>query len=277
MAWSATLRAAAVGLAIGLVGCSDPAHKVVLGPDLPTGNGRSYAVREQTFTTVDGVRVSALVAQGSAAAGQPAVVLLHDLSNTKETWLSGTSLFVDLLAKGYTVAAIDLRGFGTTPLPQGRQVAVVADLDSSYRDVEAAIDWLGRQPAVDPARIALVGIGSGANIAYVATGIMPSRVKAAVVVSAGLWESGTLKSVVVGTGWAGFAPRGVLYLAGANDTVTAGTRTLSYADLARTLAAATAEPKSVLVVAGSADHGVDLLNNAAEAMPAVLSWLGDRL
>lgn len=264
-------------LAAGLSGCGDGDKAAIIGPGLESGPGRTYAIRHEAFATTDGVEVSALVGRGGAASPQPAVILLHDLNGTKETWLTDTPLFLDLLEKGYTVVALDLRGCGETPLPEGRQVLLVSDLEVSYRDVQAAVTWLDDQAGVDASRIGVVGIGLGANVAYVSAGALADRIKAAVSVSAGLWEKSALQPVVVGTGVVPFAPRSLLYIAGAEDVLSASGTVLSYADLARALAATTAEPKSLFIVEGSGEHGLDLLNNVPEVLSWVLSWLDEQL
>lgn len=264
-------------LAAGLPGCGDDDQAAIIGPDLKSGPGRTYAIRPVTFPTADGVEVSALVGRGGSGEPQPAVILLHDLSGTKETWLTDTPLFVELLEQGYAVVALDLRGFGETPLPEGRQVPLIADLEVSFLDVQAAVVWLDGQSGVDPDRIGLVGVGSGANVAYVSAGALAARIRTSVSISAGLWERTTLQPVVIGAGVTPFAPRSILYIAGAEDALSSSGTVLSYADLARALATTTTEPKSVFIVEGSDEHGIDLLNGAPEVLSSLLSWLDERL
>jgi dienelactone hydrolase len=262
----------------GWSGCADEDGETQLvGPDLEVGPGRIYKIKQVSFPTTDGVQVSALFGPVGLASPRPAIILLHDIAGTKETWLTGTSLLVDLLELGYAVVAVDLRGFGETPLPDSRQVPELQDLEESFRDVYAACAWLQHQPEADPARIGLIGNGSGGNIAYVSMGVFPQQIKTAVVVSAGLWERNFLQPVVVGQGLDPFAPRSILFIAGAQDTIATGKTALSYSGFARDLAATTAAPKTVFIVQNTSDHGLALVNKHAEVLDSLLRWLEENL
>ena len=93
--------------------------------------------------------------------------------------MNNTDTFVALLERGYAVLAIDMRGHGQTPLPDDRQVFELVDLELSFFDVHAALVWLPSQSQVDVSRIAVVGTGSGGNVAYVSSGIFPELIKPA--------------------------------------------------------------------------------------------------
>ncbi|MEW6749538.1 MAG: alpha/beta fold hydrolase [Candidatus Latescibacterota bacterium] len=270
---------ALVGIvAASLAGCADDdGGSTVVGPGLEPGSGRIFTLKEVTFPSSDGVPVSASYAPAGATPARPVVILVHDLTGTRDSWLQGTSLFVDLLERGYLVVAVDLRGYGGTPLPEGRQVPLLEDLENSYLDVEAALSWLEGQPEADIERVAVVGDGSGGNVAYVSMGVFRQQIRTAVTVSAGLWERQTLRPVVVGARLDPFDPRSMLFMAGGQDVLSGDGVTLSYADFARALAASTDEPKSVLIFEDSADHGLDLLNNVPEAADSLLLWLEERL
>jgi len=262
----------------GAGGCGDEGDDAkITGPGLDTGPGRAYPIKEISFPANDGVEVSALFGPASRAEPGPVLLLLHDLSGSKETWLSNTFLFVELLERGYMVVAIDLRGYGQTPLPGDRQVPLVEDLESSFLDVHAALTWLQDQPGADMDRIALIGEGSGGNIAYVSMGIFPQQIKTAVSLSPGLWERSTLQPVVVGAGLDPFGPRSILFMVGEDDVISGGDITLSYVEFARLLAATTEEPKSLLVFRNSDDHGLSLLNNIPEALDSIFLWLEENL
>jgi len=253
---------------------------VLLGPGVDPGSGRIYPVRDVQFVTRDGVQVSAMLATPPVSHPAPGVVLLHDLDGDKKAWLTRSPLFVALLDRDYAVLSLDLRGYGDTPLPDGRKVAKLEDLDNSYLDVEAALDWLAGRTDVDTSRVALIGSGSGGNIVYVGMGILSGRVRTAVAVSPGLWARDSLRPVVVGAGADPFAPASILFVVGEDDVMPAGDSSgtvLRYADFAAALASNTAEPKSVVVIPGSKAHGLDLLRTQPAAMEAVLGWLEDHL
>ena len=264
-------------LAIGVVGCSDSEEELqIVGPDLPKGPGRAYPISTVSFPSNDGVEVSALFGTPEADS-LPVVILLHDLGGNKSDWLNDTDTYVALLERGYAALAIDMRGHGQTPLPDDRQVLELMDLEQSFLDVHAALIWLQSQAKVDVSRIAVVGSGSGGNVAYVSVGNFPEQIKTGVSLSAGLWGATSLEPLVTGAGLEPFGPRSMLFMVGDQDQVQAGDTILSYAEFARSLEAETAEPKDLRVFTDSADHGFELLDNVAEAQDLFFLWLEENL
>ena len=265
-------------LAIGVVGCSDSEEELqIVGPELPQGPGRAYPISAVSFSSIDSVEVSALFGTAQADGLLPVVILLHDLGGNKSDWLNDTDTYVALLERGYAVLAIDMRGHGQTPLPDARRVLELIDLELSFFDVHAALVWLQSQSKVDVSRIAVVGTGSGGNVAYVSSGRMPELIKTGVSLSPGLWGAASLEPLVIGAGLEPFAPRSMLFMAGDQDQIQAGDVILSYAEFARSLEAQTAEPKDVRVFPDSADHGFALLDNVAEAQDLFFLWLEENL
>ena len=265
-------------LAIGVVGCSDSEEELqIVGPELPQGPGRAYPISAVSFSSIDSVEVSALFGTAQADELLPVVILLHDLGGNKSDWLNDTGTYVALLERGYAVLAIDMRGHGQTPLPDARRVLELIDLELSFFDVHAALVWLQSQSKVDVSRIAVVGTGSGGNVAYVSSGRMPELIKTGVSLSPGLWGAASLEPLVIGAGLEPFAPRSMLFMAGDQDQIQAGDVILSYAEFARSLEAQTAEPKDVRVFPDSADHGFVLLDNVAEAQDLFFLWLEENL
>lgn len=267
-------------VAVGLfAACGDDDETSIVGPGYDPGEGRLYPVRDVGFTTDDGILVSALLGSGPDSENDPVVILLHDVNSNKYGWLTRTSLFVELLDAGYAVLSVDLRGYGETPLPDGRDVPLIEDLEASYLDVSAALDWLATRPDLDPSRVALVGSGSGGNVAYVSMGAFPDRIKTVISISPGLWERDELAPVVVGGGIEPFDPESILYIVGEEDVTrvddAAGT-VLSHADFARSLAANTGAPSSVQVIPNSTAHGLELLAQES-VMETVLRWLEEEL
>ena len=265
-------------LAIGVVGCSDSEEELqIVGPELPKGPGRAYPISAVSFSSIDSVEVSALFGTAQADGLLPVVILLHDLGGNKSDWLNDTDTYVALLERGYAVLAIDMRGHGQTPLPDARRVLELIDLELSFFDVHAALVWLQSQSKVDVSRIAVVGTGSGGNVAYVSSGRMPELIKTGVSLSPGLWGAASLAPLIIGAGLEPFAPRSMLFMAGDQDQIQAGDVILSYAEFARSLEAQTAEPKDVRVFPDSADHGFALLDNVAEAQDLFFLWLEENL
>jgi hypothetical protein len=90
----------------------------------------------------------------------PAVVLVHDHGNSREQMLP---LVRPLHEAGYVVLTIGLRGDGA-----------LSDSGSTFGlneslDVAAAVELLRRRPFVDPSRIGVIGVGTGALAATLAT------------------------------------------------------------------------------------------------------------
>jgi len=90
---------------------------------------------------------------------RPAVVLLHDHGHSREQMIP---LIQPLHEAGFVVLAISLRGRGG-----GVPVGATFGLREAS-DVKAAVELLRRRPFVDPAKIAIVGVGTGANAGLIA-------------------------------------------------------------------------------------------------------------
>ena len=251
----------------------------VLAPEINKGLGTAYPLQEISFGASDGVLVSALFGKPESLEPRPVILLLHTLQSTKEEWLSETDLFVDLLGKGYAVVAIDLRGQGgQTPLPEDREVLTAIDVQNSFRDVQAAINWFRGESAIDSDRIAIIGNGSGGNVAYVSSGVFNQQIRTTVSLSPGLWQASTLEPLVVGDGLSSFGKaRSMLFLVGESDQLPVSDGiALKYADFARNLLAVTETPKD-LKVFDSAAHGFDLLREVPEAKEIIFQWLEKNL
>jgi hypothetical protein len=100
----------------------------------------------------------------------PGVVLVHDFGQTPQQMLP---FLASLHEEGIVVLVIGLRGEGTdTRAPQTFGLREV-------QDVQAGVELLRRGHFMDPERIAVVGIGTGANAALLAAG-RDSRITALV-------------------------------------------------------------------------------------------------
>ena len=265
-------------IGLGVLNCSENDDKIVIdSPVGEDGKARSYPIQDVTFSSIDGVTVSATFAQIEADEQlRPAVILIHDPLSLegKYEWIL---FFEDLLARGYLPLALDLRGHGETPLPDdGRPGAglIIADIENSYLDVKAAIDWLKKQPGVDFGRIAVVGHGGGANVAYVSIGAFPEEIQAAVAVSPGFWNPNDLEPLVVGAEIDEFAPHSILYMVGEQDDIP--NSELSYFKFTQDLAKATKEPTATRVFSGNT-HGLELLSREAQAVDIMIDWLDAHL
>ena len=273
----------ALTVALWSCGDEDGDGPKILGPDVPQagpGEGEIFTVKQVSFTSVDSVEVSALFGVVDGDEARPVVILVHEVEGSKEEWLRATPLFSDLLKRGYNVLAIDLRGHGATLLPEDSQPLSWEDVEESFLDVGAALTWLRSQVAtVDATRIAVVGTGVGANVAYVSIGAFPLQIKAAVCLSPGAWAgSDPIVPIVIGEGLTNFRPHTILFMVGENDVLTLTNEVvLSFLDFAVFLFGQTADPSNVLVLPNSADHGLDILNNNPPAYEFFFSWLESQL
>ncbi len=89
----------------------------------------------------------------------PAVVLAHDFAASREQLLP---LIQPLHSAGFVVLALNLRG--APSLSSDAQTFGIREA----ADIKGAVDMLRRRAYVDPAKVALVGIGSGANACLIA-------------------------------------------------------------------------------------------------------------
>ena len=275
MARSLRLGALIVGLMVGMWGCGDDDEGQIVGPEFDPGEGRVYPIREVSFPSIDGVQVQALFGQPqSPDQALPVVILVHDFTQDNQEWFF-SPFFAELLEQ-YLVLAIDLRGHGSTPLPEDRGFYDLPDLENSYRDVLAAITWLKDQPGVDVDRIAVVGTGVGGNIAFVSMGVFPQQIKTVVALSPGLWDSES-HPLVTGAGLDPFEPHSILFMVGRNDVIPLDSGDLSFVDFASDLAFETDEPKNLVIVEGSDAHGLELLIENAPAADRFFAWLEDHL
>lgn len=103
-----------------------------------------------------------ILAEGNQALKErhAAVVLVHGHGATRQQILP---LVKPLHEAGFVVVAIGLRGDGAAAATHGETFGLNEALD-----VKSAVEMLRRQPGVDPNKIALVGVGTGANAVMIA-------------------------------------------------------------------------------------------------------------
>jgi pimeloyl-ACP methyl ester carboxylesterase len=104
----------------------------------------------------------------------PAVVLVHDFAKSPQQLLP---LFAPLHQDGMIVMAVGLRGTNASTFQTAGQTFGLREAG----DVSATVEALRADPFVDTTRIAIVGVGSGANAAVIAASKDP-HVKATVLV-----------------------------------------------------------------------------------------------
>ena len=122
------------------------------------------------FRSFDGLSVPAFVYRPrDAAAGTrtPVIVDIHGgpESQTRPGWNPGAQYFADVL--GATVILPNVRGsdgYGTRYL----NLDNAERREDSVRDIGALLDWIGQQPDLDPARVAVYGQSYGGYMSLAA-------------------------------------------------------------------------------------------------------------
>lgn len=206
--------------------------------------------------------VQAAAADGLALSGDfylqnpdgPTALLLHQLYTTRRSW---APLLPHLLASGYNVLVVDLRGYGAT---RG-----AINWARATDDVQTWLDWLRLEAGVNGGRIVIIGSSMGANLAAV-----------------GCWRDGRCAAAVaLSPGWAYFgvsvgpvvedpAMPPLLVVYALRDAWPAR-------GVPRMIEAAGEGPLTVQTYPGNR-HGMSLLTAEAETLvPLLLEWLGEQL
>lgn len=141
-----------------------------VAPEAPAGQ-----VQRVTFTTEDGVRLVGSV-RWSATRGAPAVVLVHQLSSSRQEWAPVVAALSE--PPGLTTLALDLRGHGeSTSGPSGAldwQRFEQSDYEAMAKDVAAAVAYLRADPGTRPNRVVVVGSSIGSTAALLAAAADPT-------------------------------------------------------------------------------------------------------
>ena len=223
-------------------------------------------MQEVSYPTSDRVTIygSWIVPQskGAKRPAAPVVILLHDYGFDRRDW----GVFIpDLVQQGYNVLAIDLRGHGKST--EGGQR--LADPNSSatgsnflqigYLDVQGALAWIARRNDADRKHISVIGVGLGADLAYICWGKFPNKIRTTVAISPSF-------SAVTESSFVHSAPRSILFCAATKDSKGASRMAVE------SLANFTADPKRI-VIYDSAAHGLAMFYKHPEMKREILAWL----
>lgn len=134
---------------------------------LPAAAAETIDFETVTFPAADGVRLAADYYPPNVAKDQraPIVILLHMYRSDRKSW---EPLIAPLHEAGFAILAIDLRGHGESATTASREAVLKRDPElfkKMQEDVRGAYNWLTEQPALDRARLALVGASVGASVA----------------------------------------------------------------------------------------------------------------
>jgi dienelactone hydrolase len=187
-----------------------------------------------SFQSTSGVRVTAILFQGPAAAGTkpPGLVLLHGGGPTGK---EGTIRLGELLGRaGWTVLSIDEQYFGErstqllTTFSEQEKHDKLYNASSVYlswvtqnvKDVRRAVDLLVEQRGVDARRTGIVGSSRGAILASIAGGV-DRRLSPVVMLYGGHFdalESNHLSAACPANYIVRIAPRPLLMINGTQDS-----------------------------------------------------------
>jgi dipeptidyl aminopeptidase/acylaminoacyl peptidase len=220
----------------------------------PPGSALSTRRTEVQFPTADGVLLSGSLTLPQRTA--PVIVLIHQLGSDRHDWDG----FVPALDRaGFATLAYDTRGMGRSlsrwpgkqryfPPPDEERY-----LETMPRDVAAALRFLQARRRVDAERIAVVGAGHGANVAYASSAAARATVALSPV---------TVRDALRPRGR---SPRGVLFISSRLEAA-------AVLDLAQTVT----EPRLTMLASDPEGHGVALLRELA-VRRAILDWLRSHL
>lgn len=214
-----------------------------------------------TFLTDDTVEIAAEYWPG----GEQAVLLVHMMPATKESWYLVASRLAEL---GMTSLAIDLRGHGDSEEgPNGFQNFTDKEHQASIKDLQAAAAWLAEKGHV---LTAAAGASIGANL-VLEYGVMDSRVQRIGLLSPGTDYKGIQTLPLITQ----LKPeQKVLAAASTEDERTAG----NAADMAQELFEANPQTftKPPIIIDATA-HGTDLFEEHLELANELSEWLAGQI
>jgi dipeptidyl aminopeptidase/acylaminoacyl peptidase len=255
------------------------------GPTVPTTPSPATAGRFEVTLPGSGISLGGILFRPEIPSGSRAAILV--LHGWATAGTNGASVVENRARRyseeGYVALALSMRGW---PRSSGVDDCGLRQPD----DVVEAVRWLARQPAVDPARVAVVGFSQGGQVALLA-GARRAAVKAVVayypVTDVARWKTTTTHPEIPGYVQAvceagGTAPRSPLLQAGA----IAPPVLLVHGDLDRQVPteqsrllhdalAALGKPTTLLLVPG-AQHGFTAEQEAV-ARPVVDAFLARHL
>jgi len=144
----------------------------------------SAQTKEVTFTTEDGIKISATFHQAiNDYALSSAIILIHQGGSSKEEWTE-SNIWNQLIEKGYSLLAYDIRMHGKSEKDKGDIYDLFNNPKRAPLDLLAAINFLKKNPKIDTNKIGVLGASIGANLAAVAASSDKYDVKSVVAISA---------------------------------------------------------------------------------------------
>ncbi len=239
-----------VGLLVVFASLSGQPGQVTAATAVATesGTGTPGPAQPVRIKASDGLTIVGLF-YPSALSGQaaPAALLLHGVNGSKAQW---QPLIPALLAEGYNVLAVDLRGFGET----GGEI----NWKRTETDVATLLAWLRDQSGVNGDEIAIFGASIGANLAIRGCAA-DAKCRVAVALSPGLEYFG----LTTGDAIRKMSKKAPLLVASQIDSASAqGVKTL----------AEIASGNVMIRVYDGGKHGVQLFDYD-DLIPMMVQWL----
>ena len=219
----------------------------------PTGDAPAGFAEQVTIEAADGLPIRATLLTPLTSGADPGVILLHMLGDDRTVW-GEVGLAADLVAAGYAVLAVDMRGHGETGGTQDWTLAA-DDLGRVWDDFTA-------RDTVDATRTAVVGASIGANMAL-RLGAERPDVGAVVLLSPGL----NYRGVTTEDPLAIYGDRPLLLIASEDDAYSA--------DSVRALAEAV--DGATVQLYDYAGHGTNMFAAEPELTALIIGWLGEQL
>ena len=211
------------------------------------------SAEQVSFAAADGLIIRGTLLLPLTSGADPGVILLHMLGDDRTVW-GEVGLAADLVAAGYAVLAVDMRGHGET--------GGAADWPLAADDLSRVWDAFVALDSVDDARTAVIGASIGANMAL-GLGVDRPDIRAVVALSPGLDYRGVTTAELP----AAYGDRPLLLVASEDDAYSAGS--------ARALAESAANAR--VEVYATAGHGTNMFAAAPELAPLIIGWLDEQL
>ncbi len=240
--------------------------KILIGVLLMWAPAATAAEQPVSFTTDDGIRITAVLSLPTNSAGKsPAVIFIHQGGSDKSEWTK-QPLFKAVVSEDLIALAYDVRGHGGSG-GKADFSTLFDDPKQAPLDLRAAIAFLVTTGKVDESRIAIVGASIGSNLAVMAMGKPEFGVKTAVAMSGK--TSAVYNLAGVKNGELSYAS--VYHIASVEEQN--GLR----AKWAEELFEQTASPRKIEIIEGSNGHGVSIFNDDPSLARRILSWLKETL
>ncbi len=204
--------------------------------------------QEVKIKASDGLQIVGSYYPSTLSGGHsPAALLLHQNGGSKEEW---EPFIPALLAEGYTVLAVDQRGFGQT----GGKV----DWRLAEKDITAMLAWLRNIAAIKGDEVAIIGASIGSNLTLRAC-VTDAKCHVAVALSPGL----NYFNVTTEDAARKLGDKAALLVAAQNDTESS--------NAVKKLAGVLPGNGAVRLYKGE-EHGVELFKHE-DLAPMIIQWL----